>query len=664
MKDGKARSGLSVKSNLRTSLSRLLKIGDQYLYDAMQAAQMKVLKESKDANNQTLEIEALKEMISTDLADPDKFIKTLPTKQNKILLVNGLAGFPTTPPPYWPRPIAYSVMDVIAENLQKILLSADQGGAQEALAISLSHSLGVRNIPTPTVPGAEVVFKVGNTDYKTNQFAVFHAYYQMDNPEVMKHVADSNFTPPAISDLKIPSNKRTKPDSKSNLKVYALLILKVEGWRIANKFKELFSGDTAQLLDASQKAVPLMTLFAGVEDYSQNKYKYTVNEGERVFILELLRRSLQDLNVKSGSTNTAFAGVASGMTPSELKKIIKDICENTEATENEVLTFLTFKVNYDALRSAIQTTTMTQTDVTDIENGVNIATAQASLVYKNYVLTNSLPTKRGQPISAADKTRLNDLVKKLQDEMMKGDVGLQYISDEVKERIIAPGVNMTLNKIQITIDESSESNFAKITDIMVDINEVTEEALGLLDRHESVSFGQYRPKRDFDNPASDMQRQALADEIDKITEFVRARNPDYQLLRLKIDGIINRLTDFGVTLDHGINMFQAQGQGQFNITRSSYSSTTAMKRATVRLIDLLGDVRMVIQSPPRSARTLGLAIPQNRFNQMRSTFFEDVQRFGTRYFPKGYYKSIDLCIQMVEKLSPVPKRHNRQFPKL
>jgi hypothetical protein len=629
-------------------------------------------------------------MISTDLADPSKFIKTLPAKKNKIMLVNGLAGFPTTPPPYWPRPIAYSVMDVIAENLQKILLSADQGGAQEALATSLANSLGVRVLPkleNETDP-VDISFditvrgRVTNTTVRTNRGTIFHAYHYLEDPLVKEMVANGNSTfQAAVGKRGYGANTALAgttwlldPSTPGAKRHYARLIDTVEGWRVVSKFKELFSGNTNDLTTAANNMVPLMTLFAGVEEYSQNKYKYTVNEGERVFILELLRRSLQDLNVKSGTTNTAFAGVASGMTPSELKKIISDICENTEATESEVLTFLTFKVNYDALRAAIQTTTMEQADVTRIENDVNMATTQASLVYKNYILSNPLslgPTVG--PMSAVDRTMLDDLVDKLQDELIVGDTGLKYISNEVQERIVEPGVNMTLNKIQVTIDENSKSNFAKITDIMVDINEVTEEALKLLDRHESVSFGQYRPIADFDNPASDMQRKALADEIDKITEFVRARNPDYQLLRLKIDGIINRLTDFGVTLDHDINMFQAQGQGQFNITRSSYSSTTAMKRATVRLIDLLGDVRLIIQSPPRSARTLGLAIPQNRFNQRRSMFFEDVSGQvapttvlgrrvpGTqssvpdRYYPKGYYKSIDLCVQVIEKLSPVQK---------
>ena len=678
MKQGTARSDLEVRSNLRSSLSRLLKIGDQYLYDAIQDAQLNVLKESNDANQQALEISSLKEMLSTDLADPSKFIKTLPAKKNKIMLVNGLAGFPTTPPPYWPRPIAYSVMDVIAENLQKILLSADQGGAQEALATSLANSLGVRVLPkleNETDP-VDISFditvrgRVTNTTVRTNRATIFHAYHHLEDPLVKEMVANGNAPPRGDvgkrgygNGVALASTTWLQdPSTKDAKKHYAKLIDTVEGWRVVSKFKELFSGDTTELTTASDTMVPLMTLFAGVEDYSQNKYKYTVNEGERVFILELLRRSLQDLNVKSGTTNTAFAGVASGMTPSELKKIIKDICENTEASENEVLTFLTFKVNYDALRAAIQATTMEQADVTRIENDVNLVTGQASLVYKNYILTNPLslgPTVG--PMSAADTTALDDLVDKLRDELIKGDTGLKYISNEVQERIVEPGVNMTLNKIQVTIDENSKSNFAIMTDIMVDVNEVTEEALGLLASHKSVSFGQYRPTRDFDDPASAIQQKSMSDEIDKITEFVRARNPEYQLLRLKIEAVINRLNDFSATLANDINVFQAQGgQSPANIQSSSYSNTLAMQRAVMRLRDLLQGVFNTIQTPPSAAPTLARAVTQGNFNQWLAGYFVDVDVFGnllvgSRYYPKMYYESIDLCIQIIEKLTSVQK---------
>lgn len=664
MKEGTARSGLSVKSNLRTSLSRLLKIGDQYLYDAMQQGQLKVLQESKGDNNQDLEIDALREMFSTDIANPDNFIKQLPAKSNKIMLVNGLAGFPTTPPPYWPRPIAYSVMDVIAENLQKILLSVEDGGMKEALSTSLAHTLGIAPRAGLDMSEASDGIKIEYTDndgnkkpLDTDKFSLFHAYHFIGNGDVDNLIKTT--TPSNIDkfDSKVKRTNHPNPDKDTNHRVYAKIIFSLGEAELTRQYRKTFGpAEDTELKVITEKVMPLMSLFAGVEEYSQNKYKYTVNEGERVLILELLRRSLEDLNKKSGTTNTAFAGVASGMTPSELKKIIKDICENTEATENEVLTFLTFKVNYDALKAAIQTTTMQQADVTAIEKGVNIATAQASLVYKNYVLTNSLPTKRGQPISAADKITLDALVKKLQDELIVGDTGLKYISNEVQERIVEPGVNMTLNKIQVTIDENSKSHFAKMTDIMVDINEVTEEALGLLASHKSVSFGQYRPKRDFDNAASDIQQKTLSDEIDEITEFVKARNPEYQLLRFKINAVLDRLNDFDSTLANDISVFQAQGgQSPANIQSSSYSNTLAMQRAVKRLRDLFQDVFKTLRTPPSATPAIAQAVTQANFNQSLAGYFEDVQRFGTRYYPKGYYESIDLCLQIVQKLSPVQK---------
>lgn len=671
MKQGTARSDLEVRSNLRSSLSRLLKIGDQYLYDAIQEAQLNVLKESDDSDQQALEISSLKEMISTDLADPSKFIKTLPTKKNKIMLVNGLAGFPTTPPPYWPRPIAYSVMDVIAENLQKILLSAEEGGMKEALNTSLAQTLGIapqRGLDKSKFSDAVelnyINYNGNEKTLKTDKFSLYHAYHYIGNKDVGALIKANN---PANIDgfaAKVPAARRANPDKDTNYPIYARIIVSLGEAELTRQYRKTFAPEAeTELMKLTEKVVPLMTLFAGVEDYSQNKYKYTVNEGERVFILELLRRSLQNLNVKSGTTNTAFAGIASGMTPSELKKIIKDICENTEATENEVLTFLTFKLNYDALWTEIRNKTMTQAEASAYQGSVDTATNTASLVYKNYILTNPFPRKRGTPINSTDKTIVDDLLKKLEDELMKGDVGLQYISNEVKERIIEPGVNMTLNKIQVTIDENSKSNFAIMTDIMVDVNEVTKEALGLLASHKSVSFGQHRPKRDFDDATNKMQREALADEINELVEFVKARNPEYQLLRLKVGGILNRLKDFNTTLTNDINVFRAQGNSPANIRNPSYSNTVAMQRAVLRLRDLLRDVFNSIKSPPSAAAFRG-PIPQASFNLDLATYFVDVSgqvvpgtqsKIPDRYYPKRYYESIDLCIQIIEQLTSVQK---------
>ena len=43
-------------------------------------------------------------------------------------------------------------------------------------------------------------------------------------------------------------------------------------------------------------------------------------------------------------------------------------------------------------------------------------------------------------------------------------------------------------------------------------------------------------------------------------------------------------------------------------------------------------------------------ISENDFNRKRGTFFQEI---NNRYYPKYYYKSIDLCLQVLSKLEPV-----------
>ena len=91
-----------------------------------------------------------------------------------------MLDFPQLQPPYWPRPIAYSVMDVIAENLQKILLSVEEGGMKEALNTSLAQTLGIapqRGLDKSKFDDAVEIKYIGNSgdpvDLKTDKFSSF-----------------------------------------------------------------------------------------------------------------------------------------------------------------------------------------------------------------------------------------------------------------------------------------------------------------------------------------------------------------------------------------------------------------------------------------------------------------------------------------------------------
>jgi len=652
MKEGRSRNNLTSvgAGGLRARLSRLLKIGDQYLYDAIREGQNTVLKESKN-KDQDIDIEALRELVSADIADPDRFIKRLPGMANKVTLVNGLAGFPTTPPPYWPRPIAYSVMDTILENLQKILIDVNDGGMREELTKSLATTLGIGGAALLSDPNTSIELKSGGRELDSDKFSLYHAHMYMNDVDVQKLLAEriKNGTNIAAT-VKITDNQRDNPTSEACQKKYAAIIHFLGEDGLIREYNNVFlmNDEDGLLAGKREKLVPIMTLFAAVEEYSTRKYGHSVLEGEKVFILELLRKSLESLTKKSGADNTAF--VAAGMSESELKKIVKDLCEGTPASENQVITFLTFKKNYDGLKSFVATKQMTDAELDNLKNRVNAAVASSSLVFKNYILANPLSRSRDANMTVATKNKVDEMVGQLTDELLMGDAGLQYISEDVKDKIIEPGVTMSMNKIKVKLQGISGKQFDDLIDILKDVNEITEETLTLLADHKSVSFGQSYPARDFQDKTNKLHREMMANEIDDITEFVRAKNPEFQMLRLKFDNLHDKLDDLSSDINNLIVLVQAQGQNQFNIKTPEYSNLQAMLRSVRRTRDLMDEVRTVIQSPPSSARKLGKEIPENRFNSMRSTYFEEVKN---RYYPKAYYKSIHRCLQVLSKLEPV-----------
>ena len=661
MKEGRSRDKLvsTGAGGMRARLSRLLKIGDQYLYDAIKEGQETVLRESKNKDQDT-DIEALRELVSLDIADPDRFIKRLPGMANKVTLVNGLAGFPTTPPPYWPRPIAYAVMDTIMENLQKILIDVSEGGMREELTKSLATTLGIGGVALLSDPDTPIKLKSGDRELDSDKFSLYHAHMYMNDVEVQDFVAERIRSGTEVTDVKLTDGQKDTPIGEQSKRKYAAIIHFLGEDSLIREYNNVFlmNDQNGLLTGKRENLIPIMTLFAAVEEYSTRKYGHNVLEGERVFILELLRQSLESLTKKSGTDNTAF--VSAGMSASELRRLVKDICDDNQATENQVITFLTFKKNYDGLKTYLSTIPMTASEQRDVNDRVKSAVASSSLVFKNYVIEK--PLNRGsatrEPLSRYKKEKIDKMVAQLRDELLTGDVGLQYISEDVKDRIIEPGVTLTMNKIKVKLQGLQGKQFDDLIDVLNDINGLTEETLTILSDHKSVPFGQSYPERDFQDKTNKLHREMMANEIDDITEFVRAKNPEFQMLRLKFDNLHDKLNDLSSDID-GLIDLQGQGQSQFSIKTPGYPNLQALQRIVKRTMNLMGDVRTVIQAPPTSSRTLGLAIPENRFNSMRSTYFKQVKKAGTpeyagaRYYPKAYYKSINLCLQVLSKLEPV-----------
>ena len=665
MKQGTARSDLKVRSNLRSSLSRLLKVGDQYLYDAMQQGQLKVLQESKGDNNQNLEIDALREMFSTDIANPDNFIKQLPAKSNKILLVNGLAGFPTTPPPYWPRPIAYSVMDVIAENLQKILLSVEEGGMKEALNTSLAQTLGIapqRGLDKSKFDDAVEIKYIGNSgdpvDLKTDKFSLFHAYHYIGNKDVDALIKSN--TPADIESFssEVSSTNRSDPDNVANHEVYAKIIFSLGEAELTRQYRKSFKPEVeTELMKLTEKVVPLMTLFAGVEDYSQNKYKYTVNEGERVLILELLRRSLEDLNKKSGTTNTAFAATPL-VDNAELKRIVKEICEGTEAEELEVMSFLQFKDSYDKLKAVVQrTSSMSASDRSEIQIVIDRILANASPLYSEHI-NDTGPIKTSTTpdpnIRLSDEGRRHLL--SLNQIANNGDLGLPYLNDEIREAMITPGFSLSLNDVKVKIQGLEKAYIDRIMDIFADVNDVT---LGYGRRLEALG----NPPFTFLTDNSTLRGNDLERRARRLNEYYIELEDDFHELELKLTVLEAKLdTEIQAQADR-INIIPPTRDEDNNyLTTAStrdLKETQNMEQLRRATENIRNSIVQVLRISPNvnALNTAQAAADPDRVLTNTDNF---ILKNG-KFWPTGYYEIIKTTLEAYQALAPIQRDINNIY---
>lgn len=656
MKQGTARSDLEVRSNLRSSLSRLLKVGDQYLYDAMQQGQLKVLQESKGDNNQNLEIDALREMFSTDIANPDNFIKQLPAKSNKILLVNGLAGFPTTPPPYWPRPIAYSVMDVIAENLQKILLSVEEGGMKEALNTSLAHTLGIAAPQGLDKSEFPVAVKIKYINYsgtkktlQTDKFSLYYAYHYIGNKDVDALIKTNS--PADIDGFtdKVPTSSRDKPDKDINYPIYAKIIVSLGEAELTRQYRKIFNPEVEkELMKVTEKVVPLMTLFAGVEDYSQNKYKYTVNEGERVLILELLRRSLEDLNKKSGTTNIAFAATPL-VDNAELKRIVKEICEGTEAKELEVMTFLQFRDSYDKLKAVVQRTpNMSASDRSEIQIVIDRIVANASSLYSEHINdTGPIKTSR----TPDPNSRLSDEGRRhllsLNQIANNGDLGLPYLNDEIREAMITPGFSLSLNDVKVKIQGLEKAYIDRIMDIFADVNDVT---LGYGRRLEALG----NPPFTFLTDNSTLRGNNLERRAIRLLEYYIELEDDFDELHVKLTVLVAKLdTEIQAQQDR-IKLIPSTGTSTRDLKETQ--NMEQLRRATENIRDSITQVLSIWPTVTAPSTTQAANDPEGFLANT-----DNFTRKNGKFWPTGYYEIIRTTLEAYQTLAPIQRDINNIY---
>jgi hypothetical protein len=667
MKRGTSRNRLAVSGGgFRARISRLLKIGDQYLYDSVRDGQFSILKESKN-KDQSLDVNTLREMMSADLTDVNRFVDKLPGLSNKVVMVNGLAGFPTTPPPYWPRPIAYAVMDTILENLQKILTNVNDGGMQEALSKSLALTLGVTQVAellTPADPvEVEKKVKVGrnfvNKKLTTDHFGIYYAYMYMNDEDVQKFVG-MYITPPSPPDPAFPPinlkddesvnavanvNDRDGVNAQAD---YAKIIAWLGEPALIREYNKLFvEGNNILETDNKDYLVPLMTLFAAVEEYSTNKYGHSVLEGERVFILELLRKSLESLRIKSGSANTAY--ITSGLSESKLRRIVREICQNSQASENEVLTFLTFKANYEALKSAAAARDVSTQYENQMKRKINDLVNTGSVVYQEYVADNPISYNNTVPTTAqADRDELKRLFDTLASEYRAGDAGLQYITEDVKDKIIEPGVTMRIDKVNVTLAGLNEEYFDQLIAIMKELNETTESVMSLISDYENPGFRPFMVDRDISDNQSELHQKQLGDYLNSVEDFTERITNEMKVIEVKVGSLQTQLTNL-----------------KSSISNTIPATTSTMKNNYESLVKAVGRLETLVADVKTKMATLGgtsmgwnypTQITDANFDANRTTYLEEATGTlvtETVHYPRFYYSTLTKLLEIFIDLEPI-----------
>ena len=667
MKRGTSRNRLAVSGGgFRARISRLLKIGDQYLYDSVRDGQFSILKESKN-KDQSLDVNTLREMMSADLTDVNRFVDKLPGLSNKVVMVNGLAGFPTTPPPYWPRPIAYAVMDTILENLQKILTNVNDGGMQEALSKSLALTLGVTQVAellTPADPvEVEKKVKVGrnfvNKKLTTDHFGIYYAYMYMNDEDVQKlvgmHITPPSPPDPAFTQINLKDDETV--DAVANVndrdglpaqQEYAKIIAWLGEPALIREYNKLFvEGNNILETDNKDYLVPLMTLFAAVEEYSTNKYGHSVLEGERVFILELLRQSLESLRIKSGSANTAY--ITSGLSESQLRRIVREICQNSQASENEVLTFLTFKANYEALKSAAAARDVSTQHENQMKRKINDLVNTGSVVYQQYVADNPISYNNTVPRTAqADRDELKRLFDTLASEYRAGDAGLQYITEDVKDKIIEPGVTMRIDKVNVTLAGLNEEYFDQLIAIMKELNETTESVMSLISDYENPGFRPFMVDRDISDNQSELHQKQLGDYLNSVEDFTERITNEMKVIEVKVGSLQNQLTNL-----------------KSSISNTIPATTSTMKNNYESLVKAVGRLETLVADVKTKMATLGgtsmgwnypTQITDANFDANRTTYLEEATGTlvtETVHYPRFYYSTLTKLLEIFIDLEPI-----------
>ncbi len=223
-----------------------------------------------------------------------------------------VGGFRPTAPPFWPKPVVLSLMDVLRDNINLLIQKGDFHAGHAFLGLSHNAPKHDEEVKIPNKgKGSSFKIQYGRLEHLVNNFtmlsdqdiiAKFKDFGEddkdgVDNVEPLTRLERKEFAGKVFDDDKnkqIIKHLVAGRDKEFVKKLGA--VTKEQAQEFKSHAREaLLEKSSSQESEPHKDVLSLLTLFMEIEEVSRNKYDYTMTENDRAFALYLLEMVFKKL---------------------------------------------------------------------------------------------------------------------------------------------------------------------------------------------------------------------------------------------------------------------------------------------------------------------------------------------------------------------------------
>jgi hypothetical protein len=311
---------------------------------------------------------------------------------DKVSYQRDVAGFRPTPPPYWPKPVVLAVMDTLKENIHAFIDETDRFGVAfrqlasiphmppadarqqritftlggEQASMSLDSLINLKNILAPL--SSSVLMATGGAD-------------GVDNPASGRLGAKTVVEAPGRPEMEFRSigmsPRQSSPlfggDENDRVRHWKDVRFIIAAYsKNENYFRDgLTHSDASEIYvlfeqmihkysrtefnQLADETLNLLSIFMEVEETSRHKYNYAMTENDRAFVLYLLNRLFDTIQVQPEWGDGSGDGGPGGRSDAEIVNVLRHMQGPDQAlTEDQLSNRLQFIRRLTAIADSLR----------------------------------------------------------------------------------------------------------------------------------------------------------------------------------------------------------------------------------------------------------------------------------------------------------------------